>query len=302
MKPTSFQITSTWTVGLLISIVLSQSSTYEGPWSNAYIEVHVGDSGDFPEMEVYILHNKQPYTPDQGYLIAQKGDQFQIGCREVEGLIGKTDKLTLIIKFWPDESKQDLITYSQVKRGQPIVWIQRTGPISCQWDSFEGDRAQCEILFELNHSVTFTCNREGNPPGNYTVIKRISLAKDPIVDPSREITPQVECRRIHNFTLIGPQVIRQSNELKLLLDPTYSLKKVQMNIQTDITHLQEDCRPFIQHSLKGWNAWVTTRSHRKRTQRDISGWVGTGFGILNTIDQEVLVNKLSTVTSNLGKL
>ncbi|XP_017695589.1 PREDICTED: uncharacterized protein LOC108510426 isoform X1 [Lepidothrix coronata] len=75
-----------------------------------------------------------------------------------------------------------------------------------------------------------------------------------------------------------------------------------MNIQTDITHLQEDCQPFVKQSHKGWNAWLATRSHHKRTQRDISGWVGTGFGIMNTIDQEVLVNKLSTVTSNLGKL
>ncbi|XP_058713322.1 uncharacterized protein LOC131588469 [Poecile atricapillus] len=118
----------------------------------------------------------------------------------------------------------------------------------------------------------------------------------------QETTPPAECKVVHNLTFVGPQVIRKSNELKLLLDPTYSLKKVQMNIRVDVTHLQKDCRPFVQQSLKGWNAWLATRSYHRRAQRDISGWVGTGFGILNTVDQEVLVNKLSTVTTNLGKL
>lgn len=34
----------------------------------------------------------------------------------------------------------------------------------------------------------------------------------------------------------------------------------------------------------------------------ITGWFGIGLGVLNTIDQEVLVNKLSAITSHLGEL
>ncbi|XP_063035606.1 uncharacterized protein LOC134431543 [Melospiza melodia melodia] len=177
----------------------------------------------------------------------------------------------------------------------------------------EEGKAQCEMAFRLEQSMTFTCERElkalemgfGFP--KRAVAYKVALPEDviplyPDLDLPQETTPPVVCKVVHNLTFIGPQVIRKSNEQKLLLDPTYSLKKVQMNFHTDITYLQKDCQPFIKQSLKGWNAWLATRSHHRRAQRDLSGWIGTGFGILNTIDQEVLVNKLSTVTSNLGKL
>lgn len=37
-------------------------------------------------------------------------------------------------------------------------------------------------------------------------------------------------------------------------------------------------------------------------QRDVSGILGTGLGVLNSIDAEVLANKLVTTTSDLNKL
>lgn len=39
-----------------------------------------------------------------------------------------------------------------------------------------------------------------------------------------------------------------------------------------------------------------------RSERDLTGLLGTGLGVLNTIDSEVLMHKLTTVGSDLVKL
>jgi len=40
----------------------------------------------------------------------------------------------------------------------------------------------------------------------------------------------------------------------------------------------------------------------QRRKRDTTGFVRTGLGILNSIDSEVLVNKLSTIMQDLSKI
>uniref|UniRef100_A0A8C5IUW4 Uncharacterized protein n=1 Tax=Junco hyemalis TaxID=40217 RepID=A0A8C5IUW4_JUNHY len=352
------QTFTTLIIGLSISIALPQDSAPIDPWSYAHQCIHPELGMRGPYFEVYALRNNQPYTSkvrDQPSVVAYKGDQIQIGCRELDPVEGKTRRLVLTIKPFMPASEHNLITFSPVKMGKPTVWIQQKSPVSCQWSDFREDppgsqpqnsviytedslgelhprnitldphpllspagkivvssgpeegKAQCEMAFRLDQSMTFTCERElktlerGFSFPRRVVEYKAALPGDiislyPDLDLPQETTPPVECKIVHNLTFIGPQVIRKSNELKLLLDPTYSLKKVLMNIHANVTHLLKDCRPFIQQSLKGWNAWLETRSYHRRAQRDLSGWVGTGF------DQEVLVNKLSTVTTNLGKL
>ncbi|XP_063038038.1 uncharacterized protein LOC134433074 [Melospiza melodia melodia] len=364
MTPTPPQTFATLIIGLSISIALPQDPSPIDPWSQAHQCIHPELGMRKLYFEVYALRNNQPFpseTWERLSMVANKGDQIQVGCREldpVEGPVeGKTRRLVLTIQPSNPDSENDIITYSPVKMGKPTIWTQHKGPISCQWADFRGDppgsqprtsviyredslgelrpqnitynphpllhlpgeivassgpkegKAQCEMAFRLDQAMMFTCERESKTlrqgsffPKRNGAYEVGVIPSDPDVNSTQETILPVECKAVHNLTFIGPQVIRKSNELKLLLDPTYSLKKVQMNIQTDITYLQKDCRPFIQQSLKGWNAWLATRSHHRRTKRDLSGWIGTGFGIVNTIDQEVLVNKLSTVTSSLGKL
>ncbi|XP_054374479.1 uncharacterized protein LOC129047159 [Molothrus ater] len=197
----------------------------------------------------------------------------------------------------PGSQPRDSVTYTEDPLGElhpqnitldlhPLLFS--AGKIVASSGPEEG-KAQCEMAFRVDHSMTFTCERElktlelGSGFPKRAVGYKVALPEDviplyPGLDLPQETTPLVECIAVHNLTFIGPQVIRKSNEQKLLLDPTYSLKKVQMNIHTDITYLQKDCQPFIQQSLKGWNAWLATRSHHRRAQRDISGWIGTGLG------------------------
>ncbi|KAK4806026.1 hypothetical protein QYF61_007003 [Mycteria americana] len=64
------------------------------------------------------------------------------------------------------------------------------------------------------------------------------------------------------------------------------------------------CSPFLSTSYAGWSAWLHKRTliSPKRSKRDVTGVLGTGLGVLNSIDAEVLANKLATVTNDLGAL
>ncbi|KAK4811065.1 hypothetical protein QYF61_016351 [Mycteria americana] len=82
---------------------------------------------------------------------------------------------------------------------------------------------------------------------------------------------------------VGPYVIKNTGQQQVLFNPSWSLK--------------------TSTSYAGWLAWLhgRTLTSPRRTRRDVTGIIGTGLGVLNSIDAEVLVNKLST-TSDLNKL
>jgi len=48
-------------------------------------------------------------------------------------------------------------------------------------------------------------------------------------------------------------------------------------------------------------AWMNVTSP-KQPRRDVTGLLGTGLGVLHSIDAEVLANKINSVTSNLYRL
>lgn len=60
---------------------------------------------------------------------------------------------------------------------------------------------------------------------------------------------------------------------------------------------------LIGASVMLYSPWcIPTPTSLRLTRRDLIGVIGTGLGVLNSIDAEVLINKLSTATSNLNKL
>lgn len=74
-------------------------------------------------------------------------------------------------------------------------------------------------------------------------------------------------------------------------------------MQINISEIQPACSPLIQTSFEGWTAWLQKQTPLKgRMQRDRTGMLGTGLGVLNGIDSEILMNKLATATSDLIKL
>ena len=75
-------------------------------------------------------------------------------------------------------------------------------------------------------------------------------------------------------------------------------------MQSNISAIKPTCSPFLSTSYAGWLAWLhgRTLTAPKRARRDVTGILGTGLGVLNSIDAEVLANKISSATSALHKL
>uniref|UniRef100_A0A8C5TKU6 Integrase catalytic domain-containing protein n=1 Tax=Malurus cyaneus samueli TaxID=2593467 RepID=A0A8C5TKU6_9PASS len=102
---------------------------------------------------------------------------------------------------------------------------------------------------------------------------------------------------------IGPYIIKRIGQQQILLNPSWSLKQVNLLMQNNVSEVQTACSPSLETSFEGWTTWLRKRnSFNKRTQRDITGVVGTGLGILNNIDSEVLMNRLAATTRDLRKL
>ncbi|XP_076212573.1 LOW QUALITY PROTEIN: uncharacterized protein LOC143169181 [Aptenodytes patagonicus] len=117
-----------------------------------------------------------------------------------------------------------------------------------------------------------------------------------IVKDKKTLSPQI--------SEIGPYVIKNTGQQRVLLHLSWSLKRVDLLMQINISTIKPTCSPFLSTTYAGWLAWLCGRTltSPRRTRRDVTGIVGTGLGVLNSIDAEVLVNKLSTATSDLNKL
>ncbi|XP_067153359.1 uncharacterized protein [Apteryx mantelli] len=107
---------------------------------------------------------------------------------------------------------------------------------------------------------------------------------------------------------IGPYVVKQNHIQELLTGPVRSLKKVVLSLSTvNVSSVRPHCTPFLSTLYTGWLAWLHSRSiHEVRTKRDLLsmalGGGGTGLGVLNSMNVEVLANKLEAVTSGMQGL
>ncbi|XP_069631209.1 LOW QUALITY PROTEIN: uncharacterized protein [Haliaeetus albicilla] len=102
---------------------------------------------------------------------------------------------------------------------------------------------------------------------------------------------------------IGPYVIRNTGLQQMLFNPAWSLKQVELSLQNNVSDIQPACSPFLRTSYEGWTTWLQKRTLPiRRTRRDLTGVLGTGLGVLNSIDSEVIMNKLATSVSDLAKL
>ncbi|XP_076185054.1 uncharacterized protein LOC143156043 [Aptenodytes patagonicus] len=117
-----------------------------------------------------------------------------------------------------------------------------------------------------------------------------------IVKDKNTLSPQI--------SEIGPYVIKNTGQQRVLFNPSWSLKRVELLMQINISTIKPTCSPFLSTTYAGWLAWLCGRTltSPRRTRREMAGITGTGLGVLNSIDAEVLVNKLSTATSDLNKL
>nr|XP_032600663.1 uncharacterized protein LOC116806961 isoform X2 [Taeniopygia guttata] len=105
------------------------------------------------------------------------------------------------------------------------------------------------------------------------------------------------------ITKIGPYAVKKVGIQRLLLNPEWSLKRVDMEMQVNASAIRSECTLFLRTSFMDWITWL----HKWvpdtfRQKRELTGILGRGLGILNTIDSEVIMNKLTATGSDVVKL
>lgn len=75
-------------------------------------------------------------------------------------------------------------------------------------------------------------------------------------------------------------------------------------LQINISEINSKCTTFLSTANAGWLAWLHGRSLKqsRRMPGDATGLLGTGLGILNSIDAEVLGSRITATTDDLRKL
>ena len=102
----------------------------------------------------------------------------------------------------------------------------------------------------------------------------------------KEITPQIG--------RVGPYVVKRVGQQRLLFNPSWSLKRVELSMQINISAVKPACSPFISMSYTGWLAWLHGQSLTlpNRVKRNVTDILGTGLGVLNSIDMKYLQTNL----------
>lgn len=102
----------------------------------------------------------------------------------------------------------------------------------------------------------------------------------------------------HRISDIGPVVVSCNLRRKLIINPKYSLKHLKVRLQTEVHKMEPRCETYTRSFCRGWKSWLESMTSHTQIRRDttgsVLGGVGTGLGVLNTIDQEVLAPKLGS--------
>ncbi|KAK4806434.1 LOW QUALITY PROTEIN: hypothetical protein QYF61_013927 [Mycteria americana] len=163
-----------------------------------------------------------------------------------------------------------------------------TKPITvyCLW-GYRGTELLFEFGIDTATSVPVAKDKEPLPP---------QMSENVLTRPTIRLTP---------FTFnTGPYIIKNTGQQQVLFNPSYSLKRVELAMQTNLSAIKPTSSPFLSTSYAGWSAWLhkPTLISPKQPKRDVTGVLGTGLGVLNSIAAEVLAKKLATVTNDLSAL
>lgn len=72
-------------------------------------------------------------------------------------------------------------------------------------------------------------------------------------------------------------------------------------MQVNASAIRPECTPFLKTSFMDWTTWLQKHMpHMYRKKGDLTGLLGTGLGVLNTIDSEILMNKLTAIWEQYG--
>lgn len=249
------------------------------PWSQAFIRYtgSMGKHSDIKDLNLstVVMHGNQVYErhewQKQGLWSLQGtlGEVIRIGCRMVNGT--KHEKANQIsVSTSPTDRNEEVCNNPSKLDCWYNFTLVQTVKVVCLW--YHGNIG---LTFKFKIDVTITETQ------------------------TQTTIPKME-PKIYE---VGPYVIRNTGQQQLLFNPEWSLKRVELLMQTNISEIQPACSSFLKTSFEGWTTWLQKQVHfRGRMQRDLTGILGTGLGVLNEIDSEILMNRLATATSDLTKL
>ncbi|XP_034270470.1 peroxisome proliferator-activated receptor delta isoform X1 [Pantherophis guttatus] len=122
------------------------------------------------------------------------------------------------------------------------------------------------------------------------------------------ITDLLSLRHMRN-PVIGSHVLKLDQPEQIVKNPQTSLKEVQINFEgLNVSQKVPQCSPFLDISHRGWIEWVKMWEgvhHGERIKRELLDWLGplgAGVSFIDAANIEVLANKLSYSTKQIGKL
>ncbi|XP_039946963.2 uncharacterized protein LOC120765837 [Hirundo rustica] len=264
---------------------VSNQKNAEWPWSQAFIQ-YTGSMGNYSDIKdlnlsTVVMHENQIYERREWQkqklwtLQGTIGEVVRVGCRMINGT-NYEKAIQISVSTSPADYHREI----------------------CDRLS----KSDCWYNFTLVQTVNVIC-LWGR--GNKGLTFKFKITTTPIATTKSTVTqaqttpPKIE----HKIYEIGPYVIRNTGQQQLLFNPEWSLKRIEVLMQTNISEIQPACSSFLRTSSEGWTTWLQKQVHfRGRMRRDLTGILGTGLGVLNGIDSEILMNKLATATNDLVKL
>lgn len=277
-----------------VIIIQGWESTSSGnnigqPWSQAYIR-HTGSMGKYSAIKdlnlaTVVMHGSQIYSSEDWsrdingihQLQGIVGEEIKVGCRMVNRTTHKkASQITILVT--PTSKSTKVCTSRELDCWYNFTLV-RTIEVVCLW-----------AYDTIGLSFKFKINAVARPVTTVPVTTVTHHKKDTQPTSALKLKPRVY--------EIGPYVIRNTGQQQMLFNPEWSLKQVKLQMQHNVSEIQPACSLFLQTSYKGWTTWL----HKRRIPRDLTGILGTGLGVLNSIDSEVIMNKLATSTADLTKL
>uniref|UniRef100_A0A8D2M0Y0 Uncharacterized protein n=1 Tax=Zonotrichia albicollis TaxID=44394 RepID=A0A8D2M0Y0_ZONAL len=280
---------------VIITEVLELESTFiqsnaEWPWSQAFNQ-YTGSMGEPSEVKdlnlsTVVIHGDQVYEKQEWQeqklwtLQGIRGEEIKVGCRMINGTAyEKPNEIGVSTSPGVYEHQEICNSLNESDCWCNFTLIQPV-EITCLW-------AQEDIGLSFKFKIDTTPFTTAGP---YT-----AHSKTQIVQTQPKLEPEVYG--------IGPYGVKNVSEQQLLFNPKWSLKRVELIMQINISKIQPACSSFLKTSFEGWTTWLQKQAYlRSRMRKDLTGILGTGLGVLNGIDSEILMNKLATAAGSLTKL
>lgn len=220
----------------------------------------------------------------------QPGDQLQISLTSPSGRL--TERLII---NW--EACDWQLKGNDLSKQGPPDWVLPISGTNCN---------QKEPLIQFKFYGHITITEESDEDGIWQVElgtqNKTTLRFNPL------LTNLTALRKMEN-PLVGSHVLKLDQPKQIVMHPQTSLKEVQIHLQgLNISESVPKCAPYLSTSHQGWFEWVTMWKgvqHHERITRAINDWIapiGAGISLMGAANVEVLANKLSYSTRELGKM